>query len=197
MLGFLFHYTPSVNKRILPSIQANPSAESREIPEMNYWQSDGTARMGSNKPRRVQALIPISLHGFVTNFETPTHRNVTLVAQVEPRACWWTWTAVWNTAQFTRNLVMSQIDNLYYSDVKWDRLIGSKSEGAGWDGTTLEGIRSSFHPRRRSNKVCVTSHYIFLNAMWGLTFYFCLSAQIHAQTAYSMIICIKLLICRW
>lgn len=88
-------------------------------------------------------------------------------------------------------------DISYYSGMKWDGLIRSKSETARWDGTTLEGIHSSIHPRRCSKEVSVTSHFIFLNAIWGPTFYFCLSAQIRTQTAYSMIICIKLLICQW
>lgn len=40
-------------------------------------------------------------------------------------------------------------DIFYYGDVTWEGLIGSKSERARWDGTALEGIHSSIHPRRR------------------------------------------------
>lgn len=97
----------------------------------------------------------------------------------------------------SENHVKLHFDASHYSSVKWEGLMGSKSENTRWDGLALGGIHSSIRPRRRSKEAYVTSHFIFLNAMWGPTFYFCLSAQIHTQTAYSMIICIKLLICQW
>lgn len=70
--GFLFHYSTHVNKINSPWIQAKVSAKSQEVPDMNYWQSNGT--QGT-----VLELKPESNHGeesFNTSMSVCTVRDV-------------------------------------------------------------------------------------------------------------------------